>query len=99
MEDNEKKERKDYCGAFWMPKWLRIKLSKKFNASCKMHDLDYDAHEKYSQKEADDRFLKSMLRQANRLENKTMWRCIAKVYYIFVRIGGWYSYSEAKKKG
>lgn len=82
------KERKDYCGPYWMPSWLRKLLSSKFNASCKIHDLDYTSS-KFTQKEADVRFLIHMIRQA---KTSKFWRFIATLYYLAVRIGGKFSW-------
>jgi len=30
-----------HCGAWWTPKWVRRIISTRFNASCKVHDMDY----------------------------------------------------------
>lgn len=81
-------QRKDYCGPSYMPKCLRRLLSSKFNASCKIHDLDY-ASKKFKQKEADKRFLAHMLRQAG---SSKCCKILAYVYYYAVRIGGAISY-------
>jgi len=48
--------RKDFCGPYWMPAKIRRLFSSKFNASCKIHDLDY-ASKKFSRKQSDKRFL------------------------------------------
>lgn len=81
---------REYCGPFWMPKAIRRILSKKFNASCKIHDLDY-ASKKYSRKQADLRFKVNTLKQAG---NSKFWRFIAKIFYLAVRIGGQISYNR-----
>ena len=88
-----KKERKDYCGPFWMPKFMRIWLSDKFNASCKIHDMDYGS-KKFTRKEADVRFLEHMTRQA---KDSKWWKFVAKGYYYAVRLGGKLSWDRAKK--
>ena len=79
-----KRERKDYCGPYWMPSKLRRAVSSKFNASCKIHDLDYDS-KKYSRKQADNRFLKHMKKQA---KSNILLKIVAYFFYISVRIGG-----------
>ena len=85
--------RKDYCGPFWMPKFLRKLVSNKFNASCKIHDLDY-VSDKFTQKESDDRFLAHMLKQA---KGSVFWVLMAACFYTAVRLGGWISYKKAQK--
>lgn len=86
------KERKDYCGPYWMPSWMRKHFSKKFNASCKIHDLDY-ASTKFSRDQADARFHDHMNRQA---EHSLYWRTIAFFYYIAVRLAGKWSWGRKK---
>ncbi len=85
--------RQDYCGPYWAPKWFRRFLSKKFNASCKVHDLDYSS-KGFSRGEADSRFLNHMNRQAN---SNLCWKLIAFIYYSLVRIGGKFSWDNADK--
>lgn len=84
--------RKDYCGAFWMPVKLRKFASKKFNASCRLHDIHY-SQKKMTRKEADQVFLRNMLRQA---DGDREYIALAYLFYASVRVGGWYSwkYSE-----
>ena len=87
------KERKDYCGPWYMPRFMRRFLSTRFNASCRLHDLDY--HKKVmTRKEADDRFLAHMLRQA---DGKLVGIVSAYVYYAMVRMGGWFSWKNPPK--
>lgn len=86
------KERKDYCGPDWLHPKLRRLLSGKFNASCKIHDLDYGS-KKYSRSEADRRFREHTLRQAG---NSLLWKVVAKFFYYMVRIGGRISYGKNK---
>lgn len=83
-------ERKDYCGPYWMPSFLRRAISSKFNASCKIHDMDYMS-KKYSRSEADLRFRDHVLRQAG---NSRFWRVIGRIFYGMVRIGGRFSYGK-----
>ncbi len=83
-------KRKDYCGPYWMPVYIRKTLSNKFNASCKIHDLDYTTT-KYSRDVADARFQDHMNRQA---KNSLWWRFLAFVYYVMVRIGGKMSWGK-----
>ena len=75
---------KYYCGPFWFPKWARKILSTKFNASCKIHDLDYKTA-RFNRDEADARFQDHMNRQA---EMHYGWRLWAFIYYSMVRLGG-----------
>jgi len=79
-----KTKRKDYCGPNWMPSCIRRIFSNKFNASCKIHDMDYESKE-YSRDEADARFQDHMNRQA---KHSLKWRFIAFCYYFIVRLGG-----------
>ena len=85
--------RKDYCGPFWMPTFMRKWLSKYFNASCKIHDLDYES-KKYNRTQSDIRFLVHMLKQANGAKSL---EAIAIAYYVFVRIGGRISWINSDK--
>lgn len=79
-----------YCGAWWMPEWLQKILSYRFNASCKIHDLDYEALDEdgkhiFSKLEADARFLSHMIRQAS---GSFFWEHVAWVYYRTARLFG-----------
>lgn len=85
--------RKEACGSYWMSKRLRRFLSSRYNASCIIHDLDYES-EKYSQKEADERFLKHMLKQ---VKGKVFPTILAYCFYAAVRIGGKLSYGKKYK--
>jgi len=87
------KERKDHCGPYWMPSPLRRLISSKFNASCKIHDMDYES-KKYSRSEADLRFRAHTLRQAG---DSRFWRVIARLFYGMVRMGGRLSYGKKDK--
>ena len=78
------KKEKYYCGATWTPKWIRRILSIRFNASCKIHDLDYEST-RFDREEADTRFLLHMIRQS---KGNIFWEMIATIYYIFVRMLG-----------
>lgn len=78
------KKEKYYCGATWTPKWIRRILSIRFNASCKIHDLDYEST-RFDREEADTRFLLHMIRQS---KGNIFWEIIATIYYIFVRMLG-----------
>ena len=84
--------RKDYCGPEYFPKFLRKFLSNKFNASCKIHDIDYN-RSGLSRKEADKRFLKNMKKQS---KSNEMYKVFAYLYYWGVRLGGIFSYKEKK---
>lgn len=86
--------KKYYCGPFWMPKFLQKWASFKFNHSCKIHDEDYALGE-LTQKEADDKFLVNMIKQAN---GKFYWMPIAGWYWLWVRMAGWISYKNSKKE-
>lgn len=81
---------KDHCGPYWMPSFLRRAVSSKFNASCKIHDMDYES-KKYSRSEADKRFRDHALRQAG---NSAFWKTVARVFYGLVRVGGRISYGK-----
>jgi len=74
--------KKYYCGAWWFPEWLSRIASTKFNASCKIHDLDYGAPGEFSKDEADQRFLEHMRRQA---KDSLVWRNVAYIYYWLAR--------------
>lgn len=87
------KKRKDYCGPYWLPSFIRRIMSIKFNASCKIHDLDYFS-KKYSRLEADKRFLNHTKRQA---KNNIIFISIAYLYYFMVRIGGRISWKRGNK--
>ena len=84
--------RKDYCGPEYFPKFIRRFLSNKFNASCKIHDIDYVSG-KYTRKEADKRFLINMKTQA---KSNDLYKVYAYIYYICTRIGGIFSYEDNK---
>jgi len=86
-------EKEDYyCGAWWTPKWIRRILSFKFNASCKIHDLDYKTT-RFTREEADTRFLLHMIRQA---KGSILWEGFATIFYLFVRFLGKLSYGLIK---
>lgn len=87
------KKEKYYCGATWTPKWIRYILSVRFNASCKVHDLDYETT-RFDREEADTRFLLHMIRQS---KNAVRWEIVATSYYIFVRILGKLSWGSQDK--
>lgn len=79
---------KHYCGPTWFPRWARHFLSNKFNASCKIHDLDYNKSG-FTRKEADDRFLVNLKTQA---KSNTLYKALAYVYYAAVRVFGGMQY-------
>ena len=81
---------KKYCGPFWFPKWLNKALSSRYNASCKVHDLDYDSG-LFRRSEADSRFLEHMIRQDGK---KTI---LSRIFYLGVRLGGWVSWWKARR--
>jgi len=83
-----------YCGAWWTPKLIRRILSIRFNASCKVHDLDYKTT-RFTREEADARFLLHMLRQA---KGSMFWKMMANLFYFSVRILGKLSYGMSKTK-
>lgn len=85
--------RKNACGPYWMPKSMREFLSERFNASCVIHDLDYGT-KRYSQYEADRRFLNHMKRQ---VKGKVIPTMMAYIFYVAVRIGGKLSYGKKGK--
>lgn len=82
-----------YCGPNWgwFPELLKRPLSYRFNASCKIHDLDYGSP-KYSRFQADIRFLYHMMRQA---EGSLFWELVAVLYFLAARVAGWLSWSKS----
>lgn len=90
----DKEKKKYYCGAWWTPKFIRRILSIRFNASCKIHDLDYKSKE-FDREEADTRFLLHMVRQSKK---SLVFEVLATIYYIFVRILGKLSWGLNSKK-
>lgn len=85
--------RKNACGPYWMPVVLREYLSSRFNASCIIHDLDYDG-KLLSRLECDKRFLEHMKRQ---VKGKVFPTILAYCFYAAVRIGGKLSYGKKYK--
>lgn len=79
-----------YCGPSWAPQWIRRIASSKFNASCRVHDLDYTTH-RFTRTEADRRFLQHMLRQAR---GNLVWETLAVIYYLLVRVFGALSWRD-----
>lgn len=82
--------KKYYCGPYWVPAWGQKLLSTWFNASCKIHDMDYES-KKYSQQEADIRFLSNCIKQA---EGKFFREVCACIFFILIRIGGKLSWDK-----
>ena len=76
-----------------MPKILRRIASIKFNASCRIHDMDYNTH-KYNRLEADIRFFNNMIKQAN---GSWFWEVMAAVYFVLTRTAGRISWISTKK--
>lgn len=85
-------ERKDYCGPYWLPAFMRRFLSSKFNASCKIHDMDYES-DKYTQQDADVRFIRNMIKQC---KGRYLWEVVAVIFFLAVRAGGKISWKKAK---
>ena len=86
-------KQKYYCGAWWVPKFIRKILSFKSNASCKIHDLDYISKD-ITREESDVKFLLNMIRQSN---GSAFFEICATFFYIFVRILGKLSWRKHKK--
>ena len=86
------KKHRYYCGAWWVPRWIRKILSIKFNASCRVHDLDY-ASGSFTREEVDTRFLLHMIRQS---KESVFWEIMATFFYIFVRLLGKFSWRRKK---
>lgn len=80
-----KKDKNYYCGYEDSPEWIRKFMSSKFNASCKIHDLDYNSDSQYYREKADVRFRDHMLRQAGK---NLFWITVAYLYYLAVIWGG-----------
>ena len=57
-----------------------------------MHDLDY-ANKELSRKVSDKKFLNNCLRQAHK---SLLWKAVACVYYVLVRVGGRISFNKVK---
>ena len=87
------KGQKHHCGNVNAPKWIRKILSCKFNASCRLHDIHYGKNTKYSRKVADLKFKKNMLKQA---KNNVVWKVLANIFYLTVRILGKKAYKGKK---
>ena len=71
-----------YCGLYRWPKWLRKILSKKFNASCMLHDIHH-VSQIIDDKTSDKIFLENCKKQS---VGNLFWECIAYVFYVAVRI-------------
>ena len=71
-----------YCGLYKWPKGLRKILSKRFNISCMLHDIQHVSGV-IDYKEADRMFLKNAKEQAGRND---FWILMAYVFYGAVRI-------------
>ena len=71
-----------YCGVPWMPHWVRVILSEKFNKSCMIHDVYYIAHN-IDNEDADQIFLDHMFLQAG---NSLYWKSVAYMMFLNVRI-------------
>ncbi len=84
---------KFYCGPYWMPECIQKIMSKHFNASCKIHDMDY-ASKQYDQNHADRRFLDNMITQC---KGRFLLEVLACGYFIAVRIGGKLSWKKDVK--
>ena len=84
-----------YCGYEDSPEWARKLLSKKFNASCRIHDFDYEPNTPYTQAKADVRFRNHMLRQAGK---NPFWIFVAYTYYLAVIWGGKKAYKKGNNK-
>ena len=78
-------KQKYHCGYKNSPKWLRRIASYKFNASCLLHDMNYRDNTRFSQLQADIKFLEHTLRQA---EGSKFWTLMAYTYFFIVRILG-----------
>ena len=85
---------KYHCGAWWTPRWIRRIISVRFNASCKVHDMDY-LTTRFTREESDTRFLLHMIRQA---KSSVFWEIIATIFYLSVRMLGKLSYGIGKAK-
>ena len=86
-------ERKDYCGPYWMPSFMRKWLSSKFNASCKIHDRDYEKG--IPQEKADFRFIQHLYRQS---KGRFFWEVVACIFFLMVRAGGKISWKKAQEE-
>ena len=90
---------KYHCGPKSWPKFMRKRLSRYHNASCKLHDKDYITRTK-SRKEIDQDFLCRMLKRAEDGETSKLRRKMkrhAKWLHFWVRKFAWVFW--LKKKG
>jgi hypothetical protein len=85
--------KKYHCGYKDSPEWLRKILSIKFNASCKIHDMDYNKKSPYSKLQADLRFLEHCIRQA---QDSKFWLFMAYLGFFIVRFLGDKAYKGKK---
>ena len=89
MKRKRLRDKRSFCGPYYMPKFIRCWLSKKNNAACRRHDIDYEKGE-LSKNEADKRFYENMLKYAT----TPLDRLIARVYYWMVCKFGDISYKR-----
>ena len=78
-----------------MPNFARRVFSYKFNASCKIHDLDY-ASNKFTRLQADTRFFTHMMRQS---AGYIFWELIALCYLVITRLIGRMSWHRESVDG
>lgn len=90
------KKLKCSCGTSWMPTWLKVQLSRRFEEACLQHDLDYEST--LSQREADIRFFENMLKITPKLTHRVKWTLFACFYYWALRLGGKFAYKAAQNK-
>ncbi len=98
------------CGPQWMDRWRATKKVKDwtaekalgwfFNASCNRHDEGYDKGGDWAWKlYCDMRFLDAMLHDSSRLlvHKRIGAIFVALVYFVFVLLGGWFSFTYKAK--
>lgn len=80
-----------HCGPGWMPKFVKRRLSKKFNECCAYHDEQYNKQEA-PKHYIDDRFLDLMIDRCANVSELV----VAYVFYFFVVVLGWTSWHRNK---
>jgi len=78
------------CGPWWLRRSVRVELSVHFCDSCAAHDADYE-EQSITRKQADKKFLSSMLQQAGDDRRLRRW---AYIFYYSVRVGGIFSWGK-----
>jgi hypothetical protein len=90
------------CGPAWFPEWLRwLCFGWFFEASCIKHDNGYkQGGDEVRRFECDWKFWLAMRRDIRRamVMLRPLLFVVAVVYYLFVRLFGWYFFNHKGKK-